>query len=72
MNLTIGFYNCLHALIRDVHLLECPSKAILSDLESAFLLNSVTPVSEGVECVGFQTLFDISSDSFRDWPWSAT
>ena len=71
MNVTIGFYNCLHALIRDVHLLERPSKAILGDLESTFLLNSVTPVSKGVECIGFKTFFDIFSDSSRNWPGSS-
>ena len=64
----IGFDNSLHSLIRDVHLLECPSKAILGDLESTILLNSVIPVSKGIECIGFETLFDIISDS--DWNWS--
>ena len=68
----IGFDNSLHSLIRDVHLLECPSKAILGDLESTILLNSVTPVSKGIECIGFETLSDIISDSDWNWPRSAT
>ena len=67
-----SLYNCLNTFKRNIHLIKCSLQSILSDLEAKFLLNSVTPVSKRIECIGLKTVLDILSDFCWNWPRSAS